>query len=109
MIKSYYAEKAGIDPKHPSWWSPSCPAPPRSMKPPRPELGHDGLADVDVVITTRELARMIKQAGIDFTRLPDEQFDEMLGDYSGAAVIFGATGGVMEAALRTAVRGHHRR
>ncbi len=69
----------------------------------RPELGHDGMADVDVVITTRELARMIKRAGIDFANLPEETFDPMLGDYSGAAVIFGATGGVMEAALRTAV------
>jgi NADP-reducing hydrogenase subunit HndD len=58
--------------------------------------------DVDVVITTRELARMIKQAGIDFANLPDGDFDDMLGDSTGAGVIFGATGGVMEAALRTA-------
>ena len=61
-----------------------------------------GLQDIDVVITTRELARMIKQSGIDFLNLPDEECDHMLGDYTGAGVIFGATGGVMEAALRTA-------
>ena len=59
--------------------------------------------DVDVVITTRELARMIKEAGIDFVNLPDEDFDSLLGESTGAGVIFGATGGVMEAALRTAV------
>ena len=60
-----------------------------------------GYQDVDAVITTRELARMIKEAGIDFTKLPDEDFDPILGESTGAAVIFGATGGVMEAALRT--------
>ena len=101
VIKSYYAEKAGIDPASIVVVS-VMPCTAKKYEAARPELGHDGLADVDVVITTRELARMIKQAGIDFTRLPDEQFDEMLGDYSGAAVIFGVTGGVMEAALRTA-------
>ena len=101
VIKSYYAEKAGIDPASIVVVS-VMPCTAKKYEAARPELGHDGLADVDVVITTRELARMIKQAGIDFTRLPDEKFDEMLGDYSGAAVIFGVTGGVMEAALRTA-------
>ena len=101
VIKSYYAEKAGIDPASIVVVS-VMPCTAKKYEAARPELGHDGLADVDVVITTRELARMIKQAGIDFTRQPDEQFDEMLGDYSGAAVIFGVTGGVMEAALRTA-------
>ena len=101
VIKSYYAEKAGVDPASIVVVS-VMPCTAKKYEAARPELGHDGLADVDVVITTRELARMIKQAGIDFTRLPDEQFDEMLGDYSGAAVIFGVTGGVMEAALRTA-------
>ena len=101
VIKSYYAEKAGIDPASIVVVS-VMPCTAKKYEAARPELGHDGLADVDVVITTRELARMIKQAGIDFTRLPDERFDEMLGDYSGAAVIFGVTGGVMEAALRTA-------
>lgn len=59
------------------------------------------MQDVDVVLTTRELARMIKQAGIDFAKLPDEDFDDMLGESTGAGVIFGVTGGVMEAALRT--------
>ena len=101
VIKSYYAEKAGVDPASIVVVS-VMPCTAKKYEAARPELGHDGLADVDVVITTRELARMIKQAGIDFTRLPDERFDEMLGDYSGAAVIFGVTGGVMEAALRTA-------
>ena len=79
-----------------------APARRRSSRPPVPELGHDGMADVDIVITTRELARMIKKSGIDFASLPEEDFDEMLGDSTGAAVIFGVTGGVMEAALRTA-------
>ena len=86
-----------------SSWSPSCPAPPRSIESrAAPNWVTTAWPDVDVVITTRELARMIKQAGIDFASLPDEEFDEMLGDSTGAAVIFGATGGVMEAALRTA-------
>lgn len=101
VIKSYYAEKAGIDPKDIVVVS-VMPCTAKKFEAARPELGHDGMADVDIVITTRELARMIKQAGIDFANLPDEQFDPMLGDYSGAAVIFGVTGGVMEAALRTA-------
>jgi iron only hydrogenase large subunit-like protein len=61
----------------------------------------NGLRDVDAVITTRELARMIKQAGLNYNQLPDEGFDEIMGEYTGAGVIFGATGGVMEAALRT--------
>ena len=101
VIKSYYAEKAGIDPKNIVVVS-VMPCTAKKYEAARPELGHDGMADVDVVITTRELARMIKQSGIDFVNLPDEKFDDMLGDYSGAAVIFGVTGGVMEAALRTA-------
>ncbi|MBQ3109354.1 MAG: iron hydrogenase small subunit, partial [Clostridia bacterium] len=67
----------------------------------RPEMGRDGYRDVDAVITTRELARMIKQASIDYVNLPDEGFDSIMGDSTGAAVIFGVTGGVMEAALRT--------
>ena len=68
----------------------------------REELAANGYPDVDAVITTRELARMIKEAGIDFKSLPNEDFDKLLGESTGAAVIFGATGGVMEAALRTA-------
>jgi iron-only hydrogenase group A len=69
----------------------------------RPEMGHNGIPDVDAVLTTRELGKMMKEAGIDFTRLPDEEYDDPLGISTGAGVIFGATGGVMEAALRTAV------
>ena len=67
----------------------------------RPEMSDSGYQDVDYVLTTRELARMIREAGIDFRNLPDETYDNPLGEYTGAATIFGATGGVMEAALRT--------
>ena len=101
MIKSYYAEKMGIDPKDITVVS-VMPCTAKKFEAKRPELSHDGMADVDVVITTRELARMIKEAGIDFPNLPDEDFDPLLGESTGAGVIFGATGGVMEAALRTA-------
>ena len=100
MIKTYWAEKAGIDPKDIRVVS-VMPCTAKKFEAKRPELGHDGMQDVDEVITTRELARMIKEAGIDFANLPDEDFDPMLGESTGAAVIFGATGGVMEAALRT--------
>ena len=68
----------------------------------RPELSEEGQQDVDEVLTTRELAAMIRMAGIDFANLPDEEFDSVLGESTGAGVIFGATGGVMEAALRFA-------
>ncbi len=101
MIKTYYAEKAGVDPKNIVVVS-VMPCTAKKFEAQRPELGHDGMADVDVVITTRELARMIKEAGIDFNALPDEDFDSLMGESTGAAVIFGVTGGVMEAALRTA-------
>ena len=101
MIKTYYAEKMGIDPKTIRVVS-VMPCTAKKYEEQRPELGHDGLRDVDAVITTRELARMIKEAGINFNALPDEDFDPMLGASTGAGVIFGATGGVMEAALRTA-------
>lgn len=101
MMKSYYAEQAGIDP-HDIRVVSIMPCTAKKFECKRPELGHDGMADVDVVITTVELARMIKEAGIDFENLPDEDFDSLLGESSGAGVIFGATGGVMEAALRTA-------
>jgi len=97
IIKSYYAEKAGIDPKDIFVVS-VMPCTAKKFERMRPEMNNE----VDVVITTRELARMIKTAGIEFNELPDEDFDEMLGDSTGAGVIFGATGGVMEAALRTA-------
>ncbi len=101
MVKTYYAEKAGIDPKDIAVVS-VMPCTAKKFEAARPELGHNGLADVDVVITTRELARMIKEANIEFDRLPDGDFDSLMGESTGAAVIFGATGGVMEAALRTA-------
>ncbi len=101
VIKSYFAEKNNIDPKNIVVVS-VMPCTAKKFEAKRPELGHDGMADVDIVITTRELARMIRTAGINFTKLPDEDFDEMLGESTGAAVIFGVTGGVMEAALRTA-------
>ena len=101
MIKSYYAERAGIDPKNIAVVS-VMPCTAKKFEARRPELGRNGMADVDVVITTRELARMIKEAGIDFVNLPDEDFDSLMGESTGAGVIFGATGGVMEAALRTA-------
>ena len=101
MIKSYWAEKEGIDPKDIRVVS-VMPCTAKKFEAKRPELGHDGMQDVDEVITTRELAKMIKEAGIDFVNLPDEDFDSVLGESSGAGTIFGATGGVMEAALRTA-------
>ena len=101
MAKSYYAEKAGIDPKDIVVVS-VMPCTAKKFEAARPELGHNGLADVDIVITTRELARMIKEAGINFNALPDGDFDSLMGESTGAGVIFGATGGVMEAALRTA-------
>ena len=101
MIKTYYAQKAGIDPKSIVTVS-VMPCTAKKFEAKRPELSNDGMADVDIVLTTRELARMIKEAGIDFNALPDEDFDSLMGASTGAAVIFGVTGGVMEAALRTA-------
>ncbi len=100
VIKSYYAEKMGIDPKT-IYVVSVMPCTAKKFEAQRPELSNDGMQDVDAVITVRELARMIKQAGIDYKRLPDEDFDSLLGESTGAGVIFGATGGVMEAALRT--------
>ncbi len=100
VIKSYYAKKEGIDPKDIFVVS-VMPCTAKKFEAKREELASSGYPDVDAVITTRELATMIKSAGIEFNLLPDEGFDEMLGDYSGAGVIFGVTGGVMEAALRT--------
>ncbi|MBR5090037.1 MAG: [Ruminiclostridium sp.] len=102
MIKTYWAEKNGIDPKK----IVSVSVMPCTAK--KFEIGRDdqsaaGVADVDISITTRELVKMINRAGIRFTELPDEEFEVPMSSGSGAAVIFGATGGVMEAALRTAV------
>jgi len=100
IIKSYYAEKAGIDPKD-IYVVSIMPCTAKKFEAQRPELSNNGLQDVDAVLTVRELAKMIKAAGIDFARLPDEDYDKLLGESTGAGVIFGATGGVMEAALRT--------
>ena len=101
IIKSYYANKTDINPKDIAVVS-VMPCTAKKFEADREELAGTGYPDVDAVITTRELARMIKEAGIDFVNLPDEDFDPLCGESTGAAVIFGATGGVMEAALRTA-------
>ena len=101
VIKSYYADKAGIAPKD-IYVVSVMPCTAKKFEAKREELSVNGLADVDAVITTRELAKMIKQAGIRFDKLPDEKFDVPFGEEAtGAGVIFGATGGVMEAAIRT--------
>ena len=102
IAKSYYAEKMGLKPEDIVSVS-IMPCTAKKFEIGRDDQDANGVADVDYAMTTRELARMIKQAGIRFNNLPDEEFDAPLGIYSGAGVIFGATGGVMEAALRTAV------
>lgn len=101
VLKSYYAEKMGIDPAKIFVVS-VMPCTAKKYEAERPELASTGYPDVDEVITTRELAEMIKEAGIDFRNLKDEEFDDPMGEATGAGVIFGATGGVMEAALRSA-------
>lgn len=101
MAKTYYAENAGIDPKDMVVVS-IMPCTAKKFECQRPEMEDSGYRDVDYVLTTRELARMIREAGIDFINLSDEDYDAPMGEYTGAATIFGATGGVMEAALRTA-------
>lgn len=102
ILKNYYAAKIGVDPKDMfvvSIMPCSC----KKFEKQRPEMESKGYRDVDAVLTTRELGKLIKRAGIMFTKLPDEDFDnDIVHDYSGAGVIFGVTGGVMEAALRTA-------
>lgn len=101
LAKTYYAQKKGIDPaKIVSVSIMPCTA--KKFEAARPEMRDSGFQDVDLGLTTRELAVMIKQAGIEFESLSDEKFDSIMGESTGAAVIFGATGGVMEAALRTA-------
>ncbi|HOB19336.1 MAG TPA: [FeFe] hydrogenase, group A, partial [Candidatus Atribacteria bacterium] len=100
LIKSYYAEKNNIDPAS-IYVVSIMPCTSKKFEARRPELAATGHPDVDAVLTTRELAGMIKEAGIEFNKLPDEAFDPIFGDSTGAGVIFGATGGVMEAALRT--------
>lgn len=101
MVKTYFAEKEKIDPaKMVSVSIMPCTA--KKFEAQRPEMSDSGYQDVDYVLTTRELVRMIEEAGIDFKNLPEEEADNLMGEYTGAATIFGATGGVMEAAVRTA-------
>lgn len=102
IIKTWYAEKMGIDPKDIVVVG-IMPCTAKKFETKRENQSASGYPDVDYSLTTRELGRMIDSAGIFFKHLPDEEFDNPLGDSTGAAVIFGATGGVMEAALRTAV------
>ena len=100
IAKTYYAEKVGIDPaKIVSVSVMPCTA--KKAEAARPEMNASGYRDIDIVITTRELGRMIREAGLDFKHLPEDSYDSPLGTGTGAAVIFGTTGGVMEAALRT--------
>ena len=102
IAKSYYAEKAGIDPKDIVSVS-VMPCTAKKFEIGRPDEDANGVPDVDYSMTTRELARLIRKCGLKFQNLPDEDFDAPLGLSTGAGTIFGATGGVMEAALRTAV------
>ncbi len=101
ILKSYYAKKMGIDPEK-MYVVSVMPCIAKKFEKVREEMKNDGLANVDSVITTRELARMIKQAHIDLNLLEDSEFDSPIGEATGAGAIFGTTGGVMEAALRTA-------
>lgn len=102
ITKTYYAEKMNLDPEKIVMVS-VMPCTAKKFEIGRPDQSAAGVPDVDISITTRELARMINRVGLNFLSLPDEEFDDPLGRSTGAAVIFGATGGVMEAALRTAV------
>ncbi|WP_367924077.1 NADH-dependent [FeFe] hydrogenase, group A6 [uncultured Ruthenibacterium sp.] len=104
LTKTYYAQKMGLDP-HDIVCVSVMPCTAKKFEIGRDDMSAagDGIPDVDISITTRELGRMIQRAGIQFQQLPDEDFDPALGESTGASVIFGATGGVMEAALRTAV------
>ena len=101
VIKTYYAEKMGIDPKD-IYCVSIMPCTAKKFEIGREDQSASGYPDIDVALTTREAARMFQRLGINFANLPDEEFDSPLGDDTGAAVIFGATGGVMEAAVRTA-------
>ncbi|MDK2976547.1 MAG: NADP-reducing hydrogenase subunit HndD [Candidatus Marinimicrobia bacterium] len=101
LAKTYYAEKIGVDPKDMVVVS-IMPCTAKKFEAARPEMMASGLRDVDYVLTTRELGLMIRQAGIDFTKLEEGDYDSILGKSTGAGAIFGVTGGVMEAALRTA-------
>ena len=101
LIKTYFAEEEGIDPNK-IYVVSVMPCIAKKFERTREGMENEGLSDVDNVITTRELARMIKQANIEFTKLEETEFDSPMGEATGAAAIFGTTGGVMEAALRTA-------
>lgn len=101
LIKTYYAKKEGIDPEK-IYVVSIMPCIAKKFERQRNEMKNNGMYDVDAVLTTRELARMIKQANLEFTKLEDTNFDSPMGEATGAAAIFGTTGGVMEAALRTA-------
>lgn len=101
LSKTWYAQKMGID------WRKIVnvaimPCTAKKYEAARPEMGYGGFQDVDYVLTSRELARMIREIGLDFKKLPDEEYDEPFDQYSGAGMIFGATGGLFEAAVRTA-------
>jgi len=100
LTKTYYAEKLNVDPKKIFTVS-VMPCTAKKFEISRPEMVNNGVPDVDAVLTTRELGQMIKMAGIDFPNLEDEKFDDPMGQSTGAADIFGVTGGVMEAAIRT--------
>jgi NADH-quinone oxidoreductase subunit G len=103
LAKTYYAQQKDINPETIVSVS-IMPCTAKKFESQRPEMNSSGFRDVDYVLTTRELARMIKEAGIDFVNLPDEPADKLMSQYTGAATIFGASGGVMEAALRTAYK-----
>ncbi len=100
LVKTYYPSVYGVDPAKVTSVS-IMPCTAKKFESERPEMNASGYRDVDVVLTTRELARMIKIAGIDFENLPEEEYDSIMGQSTGAAAIFGTSGGVMEAALRT--------
>ncbi|WP_061213710.1 NADH-dependent [FeFe] hydrogenase, group A6 [Syntrophomonas wolfei] len=100
LAKTYWAEKMGIDPS--KIYSVSImPCVAKKFEAARPEMNDSGYQDVDLVLTTREIGRLFRMSGLDFSKLPASDFDSWMGKYTGAAVIFGASGGVMEAALRT--------
>lgn len=101
VAKSYLCEKMNIDPKDMIVVS-VMPCLAKKYEASRPEFEHNGVRDVDIVISTRELSKMLKEAGVDFATLQDGEFDQPLGESTGASVIFGASGGVLEAAVRTA-------
>ena len=101
ILKTYYAKKMGVNPED-MYVVSIMPCTVKKFESERPELAEEHISDVDAVLTTRELVRLFKFAGIDFNDLPEDKFDDPLGESTGAAAIFGTSGGVMEAAVRTA-------